>query len=638
LIDVNNFISNTVDSFLADAKHAVTGETILEMAINYTKQLNPMYIGDYFGFANYEYLVQPFMDMWPKVVVIKRSQIGATDSTARRDAMFALQFPGTKIVYTFPTADDMKLYVKDRFDDLIRESGILKRSLLGNPDSVAMKKFGQSSIIFKGRSTERAAISIPANRLTHDEADFSEQEIMETFRSRLGAARLHISKEHYDSIAVFEEYANRRAKEVDSKAPDFRLISAKLKDGKFIIEGGLETRFSTPTIPGYGVSRLYWGDEDTNGSDQMKLYIRHPECGMWQIPKWGPESVEGFYEYGSKPTGGPYYHKCLGCGKEIDYSQIGQWNRAYPLQFEHVAWVPTYSGREWRGYHLPWYTAAFTKSAEDMLEEFHGFKIKSRRENFFLGIPSIEANNALSLDIMNKCHKAGHEWETTGDSRSEYVLGADQGVYRVIAKRIPYTDTEVNPLGKIAIVKIGFTTNNDAFPKIETGVLRDNGELSRDMEMFQVTVSAIDNQPNETSARQFSDIHLGKVWRIVSSGSLQADIRADEETMYATESKVKALDKTIKYVMDGNLILPLEETEECREFKKQCCNLIKVVKEKTDAMGRPTGDTVSVYNKIGPEHYLHALKMLIWAMELSYLNPPSKRVANPVIEGVRLKT
>jgi hypothetical protein len=273
-----------------------------------------------------------------------------------------------------------------------------------------------------------------------------------------------------------------------------------------------------------------------------------------------------------------------------------------------------------------------------MLEEYHGFKIKSRRENFFLGLPSIEANNALTLDIMNKCHKKDYVWESTGDGLSEYVLGADQGVYRVIAKRIPYTETEVNPLGKIVIVKIKYTTNNDAFPKIETGVLRDNGELSRDMEMFKVSVSAIDNLPNEVSAKQFSDIHAGRVWRITSSGSLQQDIRADEETMYATESKLKALDKTIKYIMDGNMILPMEETEECREFKKQCCNLIKVIKEKTDSMGRPTGDTISVYNKIGPEHYLHAFKMLIWAMELSYLNPPAKRVAEPVIEGIHIKT
>lgn len=636
--DVDSFIKDTLGSFLCSTSDISQSDTIAEIAIKYTKQLNPTMRGDNYGFLGYEYLIQPFLDMWPKIVVTKRAQIGATDALARRDAIFCMQYPGIKTIYTFPTADDMRLYVKDRFDDLIRESPLLQTALRGNPDSVEMKKFGSSSIIFRGRSSERQAISIPAQRLTHDEADFSEQEIMESFRSRLGNASLMLTKEQYDAVKKYEQYINIRAKEVAPDCPDFPILHAVEYGRGYIIEGGMEIRFSTPTIPGYGVSRLYYGDTDNSGSDQMQLFIRHPDCGMWQQPKWGHESIEGFWDIGEKDPESDAFIKCLGCGKPIDFKKLGQWQKAFPLQYEHLAWVPKYKTSQWRGYYLPWYTAAFHRSIRQLIYDYHGYKDKAKRDNFFLGIPSIEANNALTMDIMNKCHKPDYEWESCSDGLSEYVMGADQGVYRVIAKRIPYTDTEVNPLGKIAIVKIAHTPNNAAFPHIESGTLKDNGEISRDMQLFEISTLAIDNLPNETSAKQVADLHLGHVWRVTSSGTLKADITHDEEAMTATESRLKALDKTIKYVMDGNLILPLLETPECKDFKRHCCNMIKVSKERTDSLGRPTGDVESIYNKIGPEHYLHALKFLIEAMELSYLSPVCLRIADPFITELHLKT
>jgi len=594
-------------------------------------------IGQHYGFRGYEYLVQIFIDMWPQVVVVKRAQIGATEAMARRDAIFSLIYQGVKIIYTFPTADDMKLYVKDRFDDLIRESPILSQSVQGNPDSVMMKKFNTSSIIFRGRSSERSAISIPANRITHDEADFSEQEIMETFRSRLGAARLKITREQYNIIRAFEEYSNKRAKEVDPKAADFNLIRAERQEKTYLIEGGLETRFSTPTIPGFGVSRLYWGDMESEGSDQMELWIRHPRCGTWQQPIFGPESIEGYWEYGDREPPGKKYYRCLGCKKPFDMARIGLWDAQKPHEYEHMAWVPKHKTNSWRGYRLPWYTAAQHKSARDLMLEYHGYKLKSKRDNFFLGLPSMESNDALNMELLNQLHSPDYDWEEVPDGVSEYVMGADQGAYRIVAKRIPHTATEINPLGKIAIIKVAFTPNEFAFPSLTRGTMHDKGEMARDVEMFGISVAAIDNLPNETSARQLVDLYPGRIWRVTSSGTMRADLTWDDEAMTATESKIKALDKAIKYVRDGSLILPRSETPSCLEFKKHCCNMIKVTTEKADSMGRPTGNMEIIYNKVGPEHYLHALKFLIEAMELNYLMPPPDRVAYPKIDTLQMR-
>lgn len=611
--------------------------TISDIACQNTYQLNPTMYGDLYGFKGYEYLLQIFNDMWPKIVVVKRAQIGATDAIARRDAVFCMQNPGVKVVYTFPTEFDMKMYVRDRFDDLIKESPMLKQAVVGNPDSVSMKKFGKSSVIFRGRSTERAAISIPANRITHDESDFSEQDIMETFRSRLGASKLKLTTDQYDAIKSFEEYTNMRAREINPEI-QFGLVLADRKGDYYIIEGGLETRFSTPTIPGFGVSRLYYGTDLDNSSDQMELYIRHPQCGFWQQPVFGPESIEGFWAYGEREPVGRKFYKCLGCFKEIDFDQIGTWSRDNPMQYEHVAWVPKYTDKEWRGYKIPWYSGAFHKPARDLMIEFHGYKLKSRRDNFFLGEPSIDSNDALTLPIMHRLNKKGYVYESCSDGASEYVLGADQGVFYVIAKRIPHTETEVNPLGKIHIVKIGYSHNNIAFPSITDGVIKDNGQLTMEMALFNISVAAIDNFPNETASKQFQDLHPGKVWRVASSGQLKVDITWNEENMTATESKVKALDKTVKFVLDGNVILPHEDTPDAVEFKKHCCNMIKITREKVDQIGRPTGNIEVIYNKIGPEHYLHALKFLIEAMELMNYLPVASRVADPSIQSLEMKT
>ena len=637
MLQVDDFIDITVTTFCATHEEVRAANTIVEIACQNTYQLNPTMYGDLYGFKGYEYLVQPFNDMWNKVVVIKRAQIGATDAIARRDAMFCMQFPGIKVVYTFPTEFDMKMYVRDRFDDLIRESPMLKSALIGNPDSVSIKKFDKSSVIFRGRSTERAAISIPANRITHDESDFSDQDIMETFRSRLGAAKLKLLPEQYDAIKKFEDYVNKKAQPI-KPGVYFPLLSAEKVGEYYVIEGGLETRFSTPTIPGFGVSRIYYGTDLDDGSDQMELWVRHPKCGTWQKPVFNSESIEGFWEYGTQEPAGAKFYKCRGCGREFDFEEIGNWTRDSPMSYEHVAWVPRETGREWRGYKIPWYSGAFHKKARDLMLEYHGYKLKSRRDNFFLGEASIDANDALTLPIMHRLNKNGVAYEDCGDGVSEYVLGADQGVYYVIAKRIPYTETEVNKLGKIQIVKIGYSHNNDAFPSVEDGAIRDNGHLTREMNLFNVSISAIDNLPNETASKQFQDLHPGKVWRISSSGALKADITFDEESMSATESKVKALDKTVKFVMDGNVVLPKEDTPEAVEFKKHCCNMIKITREKVDSMGRPTGNIEVIYNKIGPEHFLHALKFLIEAMELTYYLPTVPRVAEPSIQSLEMKT
>ena len=64
MLQVDDFIDITVSTFCATHEEITAVNTISEIACQNTYQLNPSMYGDLYGFRGYEYLIQPFNDMW----------------------------------------------------------------------------------------------------------------------------------------------------------------------------------------------------------------------------------------------------------------------------------------------------------------------------------------------------------------------------------------------------------------------------------------------------------------------------------------------------------------------------------------------------------------------------------------------
>ncbi len=138
--------------------------------------------GEPFEFVDRSYLVQPMEDSSPHLVIQKASQVGATEFAINRALSFADNHQ-VKVIYTFPTAEDVKTFSNSRLNPAIRGSPYLSRRV-GGIDNVSLKSIGDSFIYFRGSWTERQAISIPSDFNIHDEIDFSKPDIKEIDKER----------------------------------------------------------------------------------------------------------------------------------------------------------------------------------------------------------------------------------------------------------------------------------------------------------------------------------------------------------------------------------------------------------------------------------------------------------------------
>lgn len=176
-------------------------------------------------FKNHAYLKQIYTDFSPVQAIRKAAQIGFS-TTANIKALWLAKNRGMDIIYSLPSASDIKDFVSGKTNRLIDHNAIFQ-AWTADKDSIEQKRVGSNVIYFKGTWTERAAIATPADLYISDETDRSKQEVVQQYQTRLQHSK----------------YAWR-------------------------------WYFSNPSAPGHGVDK-YWGD-----SDQKHWFIPCG-CGNW---------------------------------------------------------------------------------------------------------------------------------------------------------------------------------------------------------------------------------------------------------------------------------------------------------------------------------------------------------------------
>jgi hypothetical protein len=134
-------------------------------------------------FTDHKYLLDIYEDFTPKQAILKAAQIGFS-TTANIKAMWLAKNKGMDIIYSLPSASDIKDFVSGKTNRLINNNPILQE-WTNDKDSIEQKRVGNNVIYFKGTWTERAAIATPADLYISDETDRSKQEIVTQFQTRL---------------------------------------------------------------------------------------------------------------------------------------------------------------------------------------------------------------------------------------------------------------------------------------------------------------------------------------------------------------------------------------------------------------------------------------------------------------------
>jgi hypothetical protein len=139
-----------------------------------------------YRFKDHEYQERIMGDESQEVVIRKCSQVGISEMSIRMALGLARLMPAYSVIYTFPTAAFAQKYVKTRVDPVIKGSDDLRAAVSQDMDSSEAKRIGSYGYVyFGGAQSTNAAISVMADHLIHDELDFSDEEVISQFQSRL---------------------------------------------------------------------------------------------------------------------------------------------------------------------------------------------------------------------------------------------------------------------------------------------------------------------------------------------------------------------------------------------------------------------------------------------------------------------
>lgn len=505
-------------------------DTVVYAARNLTNEA-----GDPLEYIKEHYFLQQILRDYPQELCIqKSSQVGLTtaaiskslylahiDNSRDWSKLFGVDTNGIRIIYTFPTAKDVEDFSAMRFKPMILSNTELLADMGGKKgaDAVGRKRIRNSSVIFRGTQKETQAISNPADLIINDELDFSAPDITEMFQSRI---------EH----SKFKWW----------------------------------WRFSTPTIPGYGI------DAEYKKSNQFRWLVKCIHCNKDQEVKWKRNILR------KKIRGNRFsFWGCVKCGKELDRS-YGQWIARYPK-------------RDYHGYYVPPTIAGWIQP-KDIMRARKTYKKDKNFYNFALGLAYADGEALLTREQILANFEFGTGYNPIIDQH--VFMGVDQG--DVLHYEIARSNNGVRE-----IIEVGTRTSFD-----EIGAL---------IRAYNVSLTVMDALPNHHSAKNFAKDFYGRVhlayYKSFDSDETAKEAKDIEHGLLI--DRTDSLDQSAESWRSGKTRLVLNRSKYHRipdfiddptgkdGFVQQMTNMVR--DEIEDAR---TQKARAVWVKIGADHYRHA--------------------------------
>lgn len=533
--------------------------------------------GRRYSFKHHECHIAIAKDQHPHKVVEKCSQVGLTELSLRIAAALC-GVTRSRIIYVLPSARFSEKVSADRFYPIIAGSNILSASVSTNVKSAAMRKIGNSTIYFQGASGTSQAISIPANYLIIDEENFCDPVVLGQFDSRLR----HAEEDPVTGIR------------------------------------GVTQRFSTPTIPKYGVSKHF------EASDKKGYQVQCSRCNTWQLPDFYNDYViPGFDEdiavFEEADLANPDYKvdeayvKCQKCGHDLWGDLCTPDRRQWVAEKPDVIMI---SGYQVHPIDVPHYNkvpglirAIANKTTQD-------------HRNFTMGIPHEDRNNSFLMSTFNSNEKSGFLSldEAKRTSLSGIRIGIDVGktTHIVVGKRVAPKQFDIIHMATVT--------------QVENGVLADL--LQPYIDGFNPDCVVIDAAPDFTTARILIDKNkYGMVFACEYRRSIRevfSNIEEDEETAVVKADRSGTLSNAMDMHNKGSIRYPNNpETQVLAAH-------LKVTKKVT--RNTEMGEVVSFPKPSEPDHYAHALNYCLIADEILDSDRKAKVPVSmpPNITGVKI--
>lgn len=479
-------------------------------------------------FAEREWQIPILEDTYPEIVVKKAAQVGMTTCFLCK-ALWFMHRKKVNSIWSFPRQDDITVFVQARFRPMIRRSPNLKRMVAsgpGSPDSVRLTQFGDSFIYFQEASVEPR--ETPADLVVNDEIDRSDPQHLDAFHARLAASKYQY---HY--------------------------------------------RFSTPTISGFGVDKIFKQE-----TDMRYWMVRCSHCGERQHLEWDTHF---------QIDEGVAYYACKKCGGVIEADDIveGEWVAMRPSRGVH-------------GYHVSGMMLPYSHPPQSMYNEYQRRQLRNFY-NLLLGETYETAMGSISREIIER-HCFGNAYPMQRSAKgSNIYMGVDQA--RDLHVVIGESDGEHHRV--IYAEVIPKRSGVDSWARL--------AQLMRD---FNVRFCVVDATPNLHNAIDFKDGFPGKV-AIKFDTEKPELVKYDRQEGEVHVSRTQNFDGLRDEIKNDQWSLwgttePLHPT--VNEIIVHCSNMKRDEEERQQRSGAV--QVVGVWRKTGPDHLAHAWAYLRAAMKV----------------------
>ena len=474
-------------------------------------------------------------------VAMKAAQLGVTETGINR-AFYTLDQLHRDVLYVLPTTINASDFSKARFATALKLSDYL-RTLFVDTNTVGLKSTGTNVLYIRGSRGDSNLKSIPVSELVLDELDEMDIHAVWLALERLsGQVEKHI-------LAI-----------------------------------------STPTVPKYGIHKLY-----LTGT-QEHFYFVCPCCGRWTELIW-PDCVEIIGESVNDPRCKESFLKCKECKNRLSHE----------AKHEFLAsgvWRPTelqVSADDTRSFYINQLYSS-TLSPGELVTAYHrGLGDEAAATEFHcskLGVPFIGEGAQVTDEMLDNCVR-GH---TVNDPRPQIggdrliTMGVDQGktgyisVVEWVFDENPGSDINAAAIGKLLW-----------FGKFLEDGWEYLGELMRE---WQVLAAVVDADPNVNDARRFARKFHGYAWLTrYRRGQTAKEISIQEEETgapFAIVDRTSWLSCTLGRFKTNpsRILLPRDISLEYREAVK---NLVRTYEKDG------TGNMVATYVNTGQDHFAHSL-------------------------------
>jgi len=440
-----------------------------------------------------------------------------------------------------PTSLNASDFSKARFSGALSLSPYLK-NMFTDTNTVGLKSTGVNSLYIRGSRGDSNLKSIPVSELILDEVDEFDQKAIWLALERLsGQVHKHV-------VAI-----------------------------------------STPTIPKYGIHKLYLS------STQEHFFFKCEHCGKKTELVW-PDCIEIIGETIHDPRCRESFLKCKECKHKLEHKTKHLW-------LANGEWIPTATNvdpEESRGFHINQMYSSTVSPGELVISYHRGLGDEAANKEHYnskLGLPFIGTGAQVTDDMIDNAirnHTCNDPRPDIGGKRT-ITLGVDQGKWNYVSVCEWFIDqysSDINVATRSKLLWFG------KFLEDDWGILN---ELMRE---WQIRACVIDADPQINEARRFARRFHGYVWLCrYRRGQTAKEVAVTEEdggAPMATVDRTNWLSCTLGRfkTKPTRIELPRDLTLEYREHLK---SLVRTY-EKDE-----TGNPVATFVETGPDHFAHSL-------------------------------